>query len=74
MSGYRRGDIAFYVGKFPMRKKPCLWVEHGNTAYKLGQFNDEQSAKDFMAILNYVCFGNDEDKAYRIVEGYVKKD
>ena len=70
--GYRRGDISFYVGKSHLRKKPCLWVEHGIRAYKVGQFNDEQTATEFMEILDYVCFGINEDKARRIIERWEK--
>lgn len=68
--GIGRKDIAFYVGKQPSKKKPCLYVRHNEEIYIIGQFNDMETARGFFDILEYVCFGNDEDKAHEIIEGW----
>ena len=68
MFGLKRNDIEFCVSRLPGRRKPCLMVEHENAAYKLGQFNDMECAEEFFAILDYVCFGNNEDKAREIIK------
>ena len=67
-AGFKRSDIGFYVGSFPTRKKPCLWVDKDGIGYKLGQFNNEQAAHDFMDILEYVCFGKKEDEVRKMFE------
>lgn len=56
MYGIMRGDIGFYYSIEKEFKKPCLWVERGNVAYKVGQFSNEETAKAFLEVINFVCF------------------
>ena len=55
MYGIMRGDIGFYY-EAQESKKPCLWVERGNVSYKVGQFSNEEAAKAFLEVINFVCF------------------
>lgn len=62
MYGIMRGDIGFYYSKIDERKKPCLWLERGNKAYNVGQFADEDAARAFLRVIDYVCFGRGSQK------------
>ena len=68
--GQRRSDIGFNIGKLKWRRKPVLFVEYDEKVYKVGQFKDEQTAYEFMQILDYVMLGNKEDKARDIIAGW----
>lgn len=72
MYGLKRDNIRFYIVNTIKFKKPCLFVEHENNAFKVGQFNDWQTAKDFMVILDYICYGNHEDEARGIIREWEK--
>ena len=62
MYGIMRGDRGFYYSTIDERKKPCLWLERGNRAYKVGQFSNEEAAKAFLRVLDFVCFGRGSEK------------
>lgn len=68
MYGIVRGDIGFYYSIEKEFKKPCLWVERGNKAYRVGQFSNEEAAKAFMRVIDYVCFGRGSEKVNSIFD------
>lgn len=58
MTGLCRNNISIQTMHVPNRKKPCLCIVEGNCAHVIGQFRDEEAAKEFWRALDYVALGN----------------
>lgn len=68
MFGLKRNNISFEISKIPKRKKLCLTITKDNQTNIVASFNSEQSAIDFMNVLEYVCFENKWDEVIKIWE------
>lgn len=53
-------DTTISAEHFPDRKRPALCVTKGNTMTVYGYFNDEASAKMFMAELSNLVWASEE--------------
>ena len=53
-------DTTISAEHFPDRKRPALSVTKGNTMTVYGYFNDEASAKMFMAELSNLVWASEE--------------
>lgn len=65
-----RGDIGINICHVKERKKPCLWLEHGNRLYKVGNFMSDKSAENFWKILTYMIDGNNRDEASSVFKEF----
>lgn len=57
----RKGNYCISIGELPGYKKPCLLIgdmEQGRFR-KVGTFNDQAEADNFMEMLNYFVFGEE---------------
>ena len=68
----RRNDIEIAVSKIGGREKPYLWIQQGVNLYAVGHFRNDEAADLFTKVLDYVCFGNDEDQTREMLNEVMK--
>ena len=72
--GYKRGEIGICVADYSTDEKACLCVTQEGKAFKVGEFIDVKTACEFMHILDYVMFGNEEDTVVKILSKWEEED
>lgn len=68
MYGIKRNGISFSIHKLDEREKPYLWIENKDHCYLVGQLRNDKSAEMLQKVIDYVCFGNGEDKVMELFE------
>ena len=69
MNGLKRNNIAIESGHLLGRKKPYLYIRCGNRINGIAQFRDEECAKHFWDVMDFLVYGNESSYLKEIMNG-----